>query len=146
MANFLQAQRKAKQLKPAKVRSELFAFIRSIEKELSAYNVATIYDESQDINGKPIGFYSRATDLITGGEKAEGDPFTLKDTGEFLEGFFARVQSNSIFFDTTDPKKKEVMKNLLTDNIFGLQDDDLNRVIDTRLLPFLLKYYKEKLL
>lgn len=145
MASIHQFQKKAAQIKPNQVRNDLFNFIRSIEKELAAYNQATIFEESESVPGKPIGFYSRATELITGGEKKAGDPYTLKDSGDFLEGIFAKVQGTTIFFDTSDPKKKEVLKNLLTDDIFGLQDDDLKRAIDTRMLPFLLKYYRKKL-
>lgn len=145
MANFLQAQEKAKQLKRSQVRNDFFAFIRSIEKELEAYNVSTIYNDSEDVNKKPIGYYSRATEIITDGRKKEGEPFDLLETGDFLDGLFARVGRNAIFFDTKDPKKKEVFKNLLTTDIFGLQDEDLKAVIDTRLLPFLIDYFKLKL-
>ncbi|TDE53758.1 hypothetical protein [Flavobacterium sp. GT3P67] len=102
--------------------------------------------DSEDVTGKPIGFYSPATELITNGRKKTGEPFDLTETGKFLDGIFAKVQSNSILFDTTDPKKKEVLKNLLTDDIFGLQDNDLKMVIDERLSPFLLNYYKTKLI
>lgn len=145
MASIHQFQKRAEQIKPSQVRSDLFDFIRSIEKELAAYNQATIFEDSKDVKGKSIGFYSKATELITGGEKKAGDPFTLKDTGDFLEGIFAKVRGRTIFFDTTDSKKNEVLKNLLTDDIFGLQDDDLKRAIDTRMLPFLLKYYRKRL-
>lgn len=145
MANFLQAQQTAKAIRPAKVRSELFDFIRRIEKELVAYNTATIFEDSQDVNGKPIGFYSKATELITGGRKAKGQPFDLMETGDFLESFFAKVGRNTIQFGATDPKLRDVLQNLLTNDIFGLQDDDLNKVINDRFLPFLLKHYRANL-
>lgn len=146
MANFLTVQTKAKSIKPKQVRTELFKFIRSIEQELVAYNVATLNQDSEDVTGKPIGFYSPATEIITNGRKKAREPFDLNETGKFLDSIFAKVQSNSILFDTTDPKKKEVLKNLLTEDIFGLQDNDLKMVIDERLSPFLLNYYKNKLL
>lgn len=139
-------QTKAKSIKPSQVRKDLFNFIRSIEQELIAYNVATLNQNSEDVFGKPIGFYSSGTEIITNGRKKTGEPFDLTETGKFLDSIFAKVQSNSILFDATDPKKKEVLKNLLTDDIFGLQDADLKMVVNERLLPFLLKYYKTKLL
>lgn len=139
------AQQNAKTVKPSRVKREFFNFIRSIEQELVAYNKATIFEDSESVTGKSLGFYSKATEIISNGRKKAGDPYSLKDTGVFLESLFAKVGTNSILFDASDPKKKEVFKNLLTDDIFGLQDDDLKKVIDVRLLPFLIKYYKKLL-
>ena len=146
MANFLTVQTKAKNIKLSQVRKELFNFIRSIDQELIAYNVATLNQDSQDVYGKAIGFYSRGTEVITNGRKKTGEPFDLEETGTFLDSIFVKVQGNSILFDNSDPKKKEVLQNLLTEDVFGLQDVDLYKVVDERLLPFLLNYYKSKLL
>ena len=145
MANFLTAQKTAREIKPARVRRELFDFIRSIERELVAYNTATIFEDSQGVRGQPIGFYSYATELITKGRKAKGQPFDLMETGTFLESFFAKVGRNSIQFGATDPKLRDVLSKLLTNDIFGLQDDDLNKVIEERMLPNLLKFYRASL-
>lgn len=146
MATFLTLQEKAKKLTPTKVKSDLFTFIKTLEEELIAYNVATLHQDSEDIDGKPIGFYSYATELITNGRKKAGEPFDLLESGKFLDNVFAKVENNSIFFDTKDNKKQEVVKNLLSVNIFGLQDDDLNKIIETKLLPFMQNYYLKELL
>ena len=146
MANFQQAIAKAKRLTPQKVKSDLFKFIRTLEEELAAYNRATLFEDSEDVDGKPIGFYSPGTEILTDGRKKAGEPFDLKDTGDFLESIFAKVQTDSIFFGATDPKLNAIFENLLTDNIFGLQDQDLKKVVDTRLLPFLLKYFRKELI
>ena len=146
MSNFLTVQRNARKLTRSKVKKDLFDFIRTLEKELEAYNRATIYDESEDIDGDPIGFYSMGTQLITGGRKSKGDPFDLKESGTFLEGIFAKVQKDSILFDTTDSKKKKVFENLLSDDIFGLQDADLHKILDEKVEPFLIYYFKKNLL
>lgn len=146
MGTFQQAIAKAKRLTPQKVRTDLFKFIRTLEEELAAYNRATLFEESQDVDGKPIGFYSPGTEIITDGRKKAGEPFDLKETGVFLESIFTKVQTDSIFFGATDPKLTEIFQNLLTTNIFGLQDEDLKKVVDTRLLPFLLKYFRKELI
>lgn len=155
MATFLEAQQKAKRQTPQRVKSELFRYIRTIEKELANLNKDQIHENSSDVSGKPIGFYSKATEFITtnnvllgkGGEiKKEGDPFDLKDTGAFLDSLFSEVQNDSIYFDTTDNKKNEVLDNLLSKDIFGLTDQDLRKAIDEKILPFLLKYMRKQLL
>ncbi|MEM6697418.1 MAG: hypothetical protein AAF599_03410 [Bacteroidota bacterium] len=146
MATIRELQKTAKRLTSRKIQSDLFRFIRKIEKELAAYNVATLHEDSQDVFGKPLGFYSVATEIITDGRKKAGEPFNLLESGDFLDGLFAKVSRDSIFFDTKDSKKREVLDNLLSDNIFGLQDQDLQKVIDARILPFFLKYFRKELL
>lgn len=146
MANFQTAKKKAQSLTRKKISNDLFGFIRTIEKELAAYNRATLFEESQDVDGKPIGFYSPGTEIITDGRKKAGEPFNLFETGFFLESIFAKVQAESIFFGSNDPKLNEIFQNLLTENIFGLQDDDLNKFIQTRLLPHMIKFFRDQLI
>lgn len=136
----------AKTLTPSKVKSDLFKFIRQLEGGLAVINKDTIFKKSEDINGKSIGFYSRATEELTGGRKQEGDPFDLRESGLFLDSLFVKVQQDSILFDTTDPKKKEVLKNLLSTNIFGLQEKELNNLIKQKLEPFMIIYYTQNFL
>src|SRR5690606_24055140 len=115
--NFLQAQKKAKNLTPQRISNDLFRFIRTIENELAELNRIQLNERSKDVEENPIGFYSAATEYITlnnallgkGNKiKKEGDPFDLDDTGKFLPSIFAKVQNDSIFFDATDEKKLEV--------------------------------------
>lgn len=145
MATFLSLQKKARKLTPQKVSSDLFVFIRTIEDEFAQLNVSQLFNNSKDIFGKPIGFYSKGTEEITEGRKQAGQPFNLFETGEFLEKLFARVEKDSIFFDTADSKKPEVLRNLLTVDIFGLTEDDLNKAIREFVLPYFLQYYRKEL-
>ncbi|WP_435415867.1 hypothetical protein [Polaribacter aestuariivivens] len=145
MATLIQQLKRAEKLTPEKIVNDVFKFIRSIEKELVAYNQSTLFNDSEDIFGKPIGFYSSGTEIITKGQKKAGEPFDLKDTGDLLESIFSKVQNDSIFFGATDPKLKDVLKNTLSDDLFGLQDEDLNQVIKTRILPFLQGYIRKGL-
>lgn len=139
-------QKQAQSLNPGKVRRDLFAFIKTIEEVFEAYNRNNLFFFSEDVNGNPIGFYSAGTEVITNGLKKQGDPFDLKDSGDFLNSLFATVQDHSILFGATDSKKKEVLSNLLSHDIFGIKDEDLNRIIQTKLQPFLLDYYLTNLL
>tara|TARA_A100000164_G_C21909415_1_gene774854 strand:- start:1607 stop:2044 length:438 start_codon:yes stop_codon:yes gene_type:complete len=143
---FQELQKKAQSLTPQKVKSDLFRFIRTLEKELASVNADRLHTQSEDVDGNPIGFYSAATEAITGGRKRMGQPFDLKETGVFLNSLFAEVDNDSIFFDTSDDKKEEVLQNLLSKEIFGLTDLELNRVIEKELLPYLLEYFNKNLL
>lgn len=145
MANFQQAIKRGNSLTPAKVSNDLFNFIRTLEAELAQYNKAALFIDSEDVFGNAIGFYSKATEAITEGRKKEGEPFNLFEEGAFLGGVFAKVEQDSIFFDTKDPKKQKVLSNLLSQDIFGLRDQDLRKAIDERILPFLLSYFRKNL-
>jgi hypothetical protein len=100
--------------------------------------------ESKDVNEKPIGFYSYATDLITGGKKRKGDPFTGFDTGEWMDGFFMQEVSGVLRFGSKDPKTNAILgsEHWLSDDLFGLSDKDLKEVIQLRLLPFFVQNVK----
>ena len=146
MGTFLSQYEKAIKLTPQKVRNDLFVFIRTLETYFADLNVEQLHLESKDIFGNPIGFYSAGTEAITNGRKKEGDPFNLKESGQFLNELFAKVQGDSLFFDTNDEKKPEVLENLLSQDVFGLSDENLQEAINTKLLPFFQNYFFEKLL
>jgi hypothetical protein len=113
---------------------------------LAVINRDTIFKKSEDTQGDPIGFYSRLTEEITGGRKEEGHRFDLRESGTFLDSLYVKVQNDSILFDTTDPKKSEVLKNLLSEDIFGLQDSELDELIEQKLALFMVIYYAQELL
>ena len=146
MQAYLNLYQNANRLTKSKVKADLFKFIRQLEGGLAVINRDTLFKKSQDIQGDSIGFYSRSTEEITGGRKREGDPFDLRESGTFLDSLYVKVQNDSILFDTTDPKKSEVLKNLLSEDIFGLQDNDLNDLLEQKLAPFMVIYYTQELL
>ena len=146
MATFLELQRRAERLTPQKIRSDLFKFIRTLENELALYNRSQLFVDSFDVHGKPIGFYSKATEEITEGRKKEGQPFNLFETGKFLPSIFAKLQKDSVFFGAKDPKLFDVLENLLSKDIFGLTSENLVKVIDERMLPFFQQYFRKHLL
>lgn len=110
-------------------------------------NKKQINEDSQDIYGKAIGFYSKATDILTNGQKEWGTPFTGKDTGDWLSKFYVTVLDDVFFFGSTDPKTDDILSspNWLSSSLFGLTDKNLKDVIDTKILPFVLKNSREKI-
>lgn len=148
MANFHTQLERSKAIQnPTIVTADIFVFIRSIEKYLIKLNTDQIEVDSMDIFGKPIGFYSKATDIITGGKKAFGDPFTGRYTGEWMRNWYVTVLDNQFYFGSSDPKTDDILDspNWLSKSLFGLTDDNLNRVINDEIKPFVQKYYREKL-
>ena len=94
-----------------------------------------------------MGFYSKATEVLSQGAKKAGEPFTGKDTGDFFKGFYMQEVSGVLRFGSSDSKTSTILKSKdwLSHEIFGLSDKDLKAVIDEQLLPFLLQNAKNQL-
>lgn len=147
MATLSDQLKKAKKIQPRNLSNDLFKFIRSIENEILDKNREQLYENSKDIFGNPIGFYSGATEVITRGRKKAGEPFDAKETGDFFDGFYMQEVSGVLRFGSTDPKTSLILSSAgnefaqagwLSDELFGLSDKDLKEVIESRLLPFLI--------
>src|SRR5690554_1044250 len=106
MATLQQQLEKSKRLSEKAITDELFKFIDSVGKKLVNYNVNQLHVDSRDINGKPIGFYSYATEMITNGRKAKGQPFDASETGDFLKSFYIEIKNNIVYFGASDAKVK----------------------------------------
>lgn len=145
MGTLAEQLRKVRSLNPNRLEAAIFQYIRSIEKELTQISRERLNKESKGVDGDPLGFYSRATEIISNGEKQEGQPFDLDDTGVFLNSLTITISNGIIIFGTSDPKTDEVIDNLLTKDIFGLTDSELNGVIKSKITPFLLKHIRKAL-
>lgn len=77
-----------------------------------------------DENEKIIGFYSRATEIISNGRKKAGDPFTLYDTGQFYRSMFIVVLKDSILIDADYTKMQD--QDWWSINILGLTEKNLD--------------------
>lgn len=77
-----------------------------------------------DQNESIIGFYSRATEIISNGRKKQGTPFTLYDTGEFYRSMFIVVLKESITIDANYTKMQD--QDWWTIDILGLTEKNLD--------------------
>ncbi len=137
MATLIEALENAKKLN--QLRSLLITYIRKTEVNWITANKEQLFQASSDIFGNPIGYYSKATEEISGGQKREGEPFTSVDTGNFFKGFYIKVDNNKIMFGSTDSKTDEILKSKhwLSHELFGLTDENLAEIIENNILPYL---------
>lgn len=156
MASIHQFQKRAKNIKPSQVKSDLFKYVRSVEKLFIDLNIAQIED-SQNAKGGLLdnpnysGVYSKATEEIASYEnplapKTAGEPYNFLWTGEFIKGFelFIRNGDLELFSTGTGNEDKAEFFNGYKE-LFGLTDKNLRAIIESDLLPFVLKYYRQKL-
>jgi len=147
MANFNTQLAKCDRIDANTVSDELFKFIKSLSAMMVEMNKKQINEDSQDIYGKAIGYYSKATEIITNGAKGAGEPFTGKDTGNWLNAFYVTVLDDTFYFGSTDPKTDDILDspNWLSSSLFGLTDENLKELINTKLKPFVIDYYRKEL-
>lgn len=147
MATLLQQKQRIQLLKEEVLSNQIFKFIKSVEDKLVKLNVDQINKDSSDINGKPIGFYSYATEIITNGEKAQGQPFDGRDSGDWLDSFFVKIENDKVSFGATDAKTLTILTsdNWLSSQLFGLTEQNQRQFIRKELLPFVLKYQRQVL-
>ncbi len=145
MATLQEQLQKAKAITPERLSKDLFKFIRSIEKEILDLEKKRISEDSKDIFGKPIGFYSSGTEIMSGGKKKAGDPFDGIDTGDWMKGFYMQEVSGVLRFSSKDPKNNAILnsENWLSEELFGLSDKQLEEVVRNRLLPFFLNNIRD---
>ena len=76
-----------------------------------------------DMNNDIIGVYSLLTDILTGGRKQYGTPYTLDDTGEFYRSMYVTVLQDSILIDADYQKMQD--QSWWSIDILGLTDQNL---------------------
>lgn len=76
-------------------------------------------DEDDDI----IGYYSYWTELLSNGRKKQGEPYNLKDTGDFYRSMFVKVLQNSIVIDADFEKMED--QDWWRIGILGLTEENL---------------------
>lgn len=147
MANFNQQLEKSKRINPDVVQKELFDFIKTLSAYMVDLNKKQINEQHEDIFGKAIGFYSKATEILSDGEKRAGQPFTGKDTGNWLDAFYVTVLDDVFYFGSTDPKTDDIFDspNWLSQDLYGLTEDNLWHTIDKKIKPFVIEYYRKSL-
>lgn len=154
MATLQEQLKKAKKITREALSRDLFRFVRSIEKEFLEKEKKRISEDSKDIFGKPIGFYSYWSEVLSNGKKKTGEPFTGIDTGDWFDGFYMQEVSGVLRFSSKDPKNSAILGSAksehaqagwLSDELFGLSDEDLKAIIEERLLPFFIENSRKKL-
>jgi len=144
MASFHEQIEKANKIKPRRIETDMFMYIRKLESFIIDLNKNQIEIESKDIHGKAIGFYSEATEVMSGGKKKAGEPFTGVDTEDWFNGFYMYQKSGEIGISSKDPKNDIILSTnpqnpWLSRDLFGLSDKHLEEVIRSKILPFIIE-------
>lgn len=113
-------------------------FIRLNKEQLS---------KGEDNEGDIFGEYTQATQEIAAlgnprKPKIAGQPYNFEDTGGLFDGFEMIIENSTAQFWSTDSKTPELIVEY--QGLFGLNPDNLQKVISTVILPaFLLSIRRE---
>ncbi len=129
-----------------RLREEVPRIIERTDNELITLNQKQLFDYSLDSEAEPIGLYRS---LFYSIEKQQRNPRPgfgrpdLYDTGDFYNGFYVEVKSDSYLIYSRDSKA-----NLLTekygDNIFGLNPTSKQQYVNETLYPSIAAYITAK--
>lgn len=158
MATLQEQLTRSRSLTPARVSSDLFKFIKSIEREIFDLNIKQI-EKAEDAKGLPLvnkdttfdGVYSKLTEDIAAVEnpvlpKKEGELYNFAWTGDFLSGFDMNVFNDHVEIFSTGEGSGE--KKAFFDgyqSLYGLTPESIKIIIETRLIPFLNTYSRQML-
>ncbi len=150
MGTLANLKRRASLLDERVITNEVFAIVRRAQTKIVKLNQEQL-QQGLDARGNELfssvtkrGTYSKATEIISGGRKKEGDHYTLFDTGEFYQGLQLFASNDAVLFASTDSKNKKLVYEFGIE-IHGLNDDNLKAVIQSDVLPFLQIYIRKQL-
>jgi hypothetical protein len=89
--------------------------------------------------------YSFATEYITKGEKKEGDPYNLKDTGDFYQSIFIDVFNDLFQINDGQGADKMKDKDWWSEDIVGVNEEQKKKILEM-LKKHYLSYAKKILL
>tara|TARA_R100000951_G_scaffold14390_1_gene11306 strand:+ start:748 stop:1191 length:444 start_codon:yes stop_codon:yes gene_type:complete len=95
-----------------------------------------LFDEGIDSNEQIIGTYSYWTEVLSNGKKRMGEPYTLKDTGQFYRSMYVKVLNDSILIDADYTKMED--KNWWSIDILGLTEENLEKYAEMVKKNFIL--------
>ena len=96
-------------------------------------------------DGEVIGYYSYTTELISGGEKQQGDPYTLDDTGAFYQSMFVVVLRDAVVTEADPIKGNDNLFEKYGQNIIGLTEGNIVKLQEILKTSY-IEYIKETLL
>jgi len=88
-----------------------------------------LFEQGVDKFGNVIGEYSYATEVISRGEKQQGDHYTLEDSGEFYRSMFVVVYNDLFEINANAKKDDDNLFDLYGTGIIGLTKENMDILV-----------------
>jgi hypothetical protein len=155
MATILQQINNLKKLKSSLVVEKVFQALKEAENKVILLNKEQI-DKGESVDGDKAKNYAyitehhfrhvdrpRTEELFN--YKVQSNIYNYDWSGKFLDGFEISVTNKDATIFSTGIGSGEKASFLLSENLFGLNEENLKKVIKEDILPFIQKYAKSVL-
>ena len=127
----------------------MFQAIKKAEKEVIELNKGQL-DKGKDVFGNVVGRYKATTQSFANADgisksKKEGDPYNFSWYGDFLDGFELAINNEEVTILSNVQGSTEKLNFLTTNNLYGLNDENLKLIIQTKVIPFINKFARATL-
>jgi hypothetical protein len=133
---------KLSQAKPEQVESRVLAIVKENESAVLDLNIEQLSRGVNAQNRKITPPYTKRTKQIKAYKGQPTDRVTLRDEGDFQQGFFLEVDKFPIVFRSSDYKEPKLMEKY-GDDIFGLTQKNKTVVAQEFVKEGLQKWLKE---
>jgi len=146
MATILEQIKRIEKLTPSVVVNKVFEAVKKAQGDIIKANKLQLV-KGENVKGQIVGTYAPSTQGFADRDgiptpKKEGDSYNFTWFNNFFDGFDLTVTNDlATIFSTGvgDGGKKQF---LTSENLMGLNDQNLKEVIQKDILPFIQKYAK----
>ena len=145
MKDLLQITKNAQKIQATKILVNIYleSDVQQFILDLNRY--AQLFNEGVNIKDEPIGYYSQTTELLSGGRKKAGTPYTLKDTGDFYATFGISLNTDGDVWIVANTIKDDNDLLNIDKDILGLTVNSTNELIE-KITPLFIQGTKSQLL
>ena len=149
MATILEQIKRLEKLSEAEITKQLFIAVKKAENKFIELNKLQL-GQGENVSGGIVGIYSENTQGYADADgisnkKPAGDPYYFDWFGDFYKGFSLTVSGEEATIFSTGIGSGGKADFLTTNNLFGLNDENLSKVIKDEILPFIHNFARTTL-
>ena len=150
MATLLEQIKNLEKLDEKTVLNSIFDAIKKAQKLFLEANKNQLL-KGENSEGQIVGEYSPYTEVFADRDgiftpKTPGSPYNFNWTGEFLKGFFLNVDNDGVTIGSSGVGTGGKKDFLTNENLFGLTDENLSKIIQKEIIPFINTFARKTLI
>ena len=149
MATILEQIKRLEKLSEAEITKQLFIAVKKAENKFIEFNKRQLAI-GNNANGEQVGVYAKSTQGYADEEniderKTLNTPYNFQWFGAFYKGFSLSISGDEATIFSTGIGSGSKADFLTTNNLFGLNDENLSKVIKDEILPFIHNFARTTL-
>ena len=149
MATLLEQSVNLKKLDAKTIEKQLFIAIKKVEGEAIKANKLQLV-KGEDVEGNNVGNYALSTQGYANADgipvpKKFGEPYNFTWSNKFFGGFKLALGNDHITLYSTGVGSGNKKAFLTTNNLFGLNDENLKVIIQKEIIPFINSFARQTL-